>query len=88
MVRLQTLRSQFDMLKMNESKSVEEYFNRVIVIANQLKLNGELVEDKRVIAKILRISTKKFEATVVAIEEAKNIEKMFIEGLLGYHQSH
>ncbi|PKU63413.1 Retrovirus-related Pol polyprotein from transposon TNT 1-94 [Dendrobium catenatum] len=88
MVRLQTLRSQFDMLKMKESESVEEYFNRVITIVNQLKLNGELVEDKRVIEKILRSLTRKFEATVVAIEEAKNIEQMSIEGLLGSLQSH
>ncbi|KAI0510499.1 hypothetical protein KFK09_011101 [Dendrobium nobile] len=87
LVRLQTLRSQFDMLKMKESESVEKYFNRVIVIVNQLKLNGEFVEDKRVIEKILRSLTRKFEATVVAIEEAKNIEKMSIEGLLGSLQS-
>ncbi|PKU85648.1 hypothetical protein MA16_Dca003389 [Dendrobium catenatum] len=76
------------MLKMKESESVKEYFNRVIVIVNQLKLNGEFVEDKRVIEKILRSLTKKFEATVVAIEEAKNIEKMSIKGLLGSLQLH
>ncbi|PKU64629.1 hypothetical protein MA16_Dca015890 [Dendrobium catenatum] len=87
MVRLQTLRSQFDMLKMKESESVEEYFNQVIVIVNQLKLNGEFVEDKKVIEKILRSLTRKFEATTVAIEEAKNIEKMSIEGFLGFLQS-
>ncbi|PKU78742.1 hypothetical protein MA16_Dca000085 [Dendrobium catenatum] len=88
MVRLQTPRNQFDMLKMKESESVKEYFNRVIAIVNQLKLNEELVEDKRVIEKILRSLIRKFEATVVAMEEAKNIEKMSIEGLLGSLQSH
>ena len=46
MVRLQTLRSEFDILKMKDFESIEDYFNRVVSIVNQLKVNGEKIEDK------------------------------------------
>ena len=52
MVRLQTLRSEFDTLKMKDSEPIEDYFNRVISIVNQLKVNGE-IENQRIVKKIL-----------------------------------
>ena len=45
MVRRQTLRSEFDTLKMKNSESIEDYFNQIISIVNQLKVNGEKIED-------------------------------------------
>jgi len=53
MVRLQTLRSKFDTLKMKDSESIEDYFNWVVFIVNQLKVKGEMIEDQRIIEKIL-----------------------------------
>lgn len=53
LVRLQTLRCDFDSLKMKDSESVEEFFNRIISLVNQMRLNGEVIETRRVFEKIL-----------------------------------
>ncbi|KAJ9541040.1 hypothetical protein OSB04_027546 [Centaurea solstitialis] len=60
-VCLQSLRCEFDNLKMKELETVEDFYNRVITMVNQMRLNGESLHDKRVVEKILRNLTKKFE---------------------------
>ena len=70
------------------SKSIEDYFNQVISIVNHLKLNGEKIEDQRIVEKILRSLTRKFESTVVAIEESKDLSTLSVESLLRSLQSH
>lgn len=88
MVRLQALKGEFDLLRMKETETVEEYFNRVVTISNQLKINGEEPKDQRIVEKILRTMTKNFEHVVVAIEESKNLSELSLESLLGSLQSH
>ena len=83
MVRLQTLRSEFDILRMKENETVEEYFNRVTSIVNQMKINGDKVEEQRVVEKILRSMTRKFDHVVVAIEESKDLSTLTMESLIG-----
>jgi len=51
-------------------------------------VNGEKIEDQRIIEKILRSLTRKFESTVVAIEESKDLSTIYVESLLGSLQSH
>jgi len=88
MVRIQTLRSEFDTLKMKDLESIGDYLNRVISIVNQLKVNGEKIENQRIVEKILRSLIRKFESTVVAIEESKDLSTLFVESLLGSLRSH
>ncbi|XP_077239797.1 uncharacterized protein LOC143880706 [Tasmannia lanceolata] len=73
---------------MKDSESVEDFNNRVISLVNQLRINGEDIQDRRIVEKILRSLTRKFEYIVVKIEEFKDLVTLSLESLLGSLQSH
>ncbi|XP_028063181.1 uncharacterized protein LOC114266468 [Camellia sinensis] len=52
-VRLQVLRSEFEILHMNENESISEYFNKTLTIVNQMRRYGEKIESLQVMEKIL-----------------------------------
>jgi len=60
----------------------------VILLRNQLRLNGEDLDGRKMVEKILRSLTRKFEYIVVAIEESKDLSFLSLESLIGTLQSH
>ena len=88
-VRLQTLRTQFEILRMVELESVDQFMTKVMGVVNQLRINGEKeLTDQRVVEKVLRCLPKKFEMVVTAILESKDLTKFSIEELTGSLLSH
>ncbi|XP_022031445.1 uncharacterized protein LOC110932416 [Helianthus annuus] len=86
-VKLQSLRYEFDTLKMKEGESVEDYFNRTTHIVNQLRMNEEKIDEQRIVEKISRSLTRN-ESVVITVEETKNLEDVSTEELMGILQSH
>jgi len=87
-VRLQTLRGELERMQMKESETVSDYITRVQKVVNQLTRNGETVTDARVVEKILRSLTDKFENIVCAIEESKDLSTLSVEELAGSLEAH
>jgi Mg2+ and Co2+ transporter CorA len=60
---------------------VSDYIIRVEVVVNQLKRNGEDMNESRVVEKILRSLTDEFKNMVCAIEESKYLVEMTVDEL-------
>jgi hypothetical protein len=45
-IKLQTLRMQFETLRMTESENVDQFMTKVMGIVNQIRLTGEAITDQ------------------------------------------
>ena len=67
---------------------MSDYITRVQTVVNQLNRNGEVIYDARIIEKILRSLTDKFENIVCAIEEAKDLSTITVEEVADSLEAH
>ena len=79
--QLQSLRCDFEVLRMKEGETVNAYFSRVLSIANRMKAHGENLNETMITEKILRSMTQKFNYVVCSIEESNNMTTMTIDEL-------
>lgn len=87
-VRLQSLRLEFEKLQMQGNETIADYFSKVTSIVNQMATNGEVLQDQKVVEKILRSLPQKFDFIVVAIEESKDVSKLSLEDLQASLKAH
>eukprot|EP00253_Pinus_taeda_P003723 PITA_03723 len=81
--KLQTLRIQYETLKMNNDESLANYFLRVDEVVNCMKILGEEIKEAIVVEKVLRSLSPKFESKVSAIEEKENLRIITMSQLHG-----
>eukprot|EP00253_Pinus_taeda_P007767 PITA_07767 len=79
----QTLRIQYENLKMYNDESVANYFLRVDEIVNCMKNLGEEIKEAVVVEKVLRSLSSRFESKVSAIEEKENLQNLKMSQLHG-----
>jgi hypothetical protein len=87
-VKLHTLRTQFETLRMIESENVDQFITIVMGIVNQIRLTGETITDQRIVEKILRSLPKKFEMVVTTILESKDLSSFSTDELIGSLVTH
>jgi hypothetical protein len=87
-VKLQTLRTQFETLRMTTSENVDQFMTRLMGIVNQIRLTGETITDQRIVEKILISLPKKFEMVVTTILESKDLSIFSTDELIGSLVTH
>lgn len=75
------LKGSFKMLAMRNGESITDYFTRTMVIANKMRSYGENMEDIKIVEKILRSLTEKWNYVVCSIEESKDTSNLSVDAL-------
>ncbi|XP_020253124.1 uncharacterized protein LOC109830303 [Asparagus officinalis] len=73
---------------MKATESISGYFSRVQTITNQMKRNGEAINDVRIMEKILRTLDSKFKYIIPTIQESKDLSEVSIDELQGSLQAY
>lgn len=79
--QLNRLHRNFRVLTIKQSESITDYFGRVMMVANDMRNYGEHMTDVKIVEKILRTLTDKWNYIVCSIEEAKVIDQLFVDAL-------
>ncbi|CAM8923315.1 unnamed protein product [Rhodiola kirilowii] len=79
--QLNRLRRSFEVLMMKQGEPITDYFNRVMIIANEMRSCGEKLKDVKIVEKVLRTLTEKWNYIVCSIVESKDIDKLSVDEL-------
>ncbi|XP_039128879.1 uncharacterized protein LOC120265009 [Dioscorea cayenensis subsp. rotundata] len=87
-VKRHTLGQKFDVLQMRENEDIQQYVSRVISLVNQFKGLRYDLEEKEVVAKVMRSVIPKFDNVITTIEEARDLDKLIFSELSGGLQAY
>ncbi|XP_026409890.1 uncharacterized protein LOC113304986 [Papaver somniferum] len=87
-VRLQTLKRKYELLQMETTETISDFFSKTLNLVNDMKNNGDTIEDSSIVEKILKILPEKFESKVTAIEKCNTVATMTLNELLGSLQAY
>ena len=78
---------EFEMQKMKESETIKEYANKLLRIANKIRLFGSNFSDSRIVEKIPMIVPKRFKATITSLKNIKDLSKLTLTELVNALQA-
>ncbi|CAI8608682.1 unnamed protein product [Vicia faba] len=79
--KLQSLHREYERYKMSNSETVERYFSRVLNLVNKMKVYGEDIPDSKVVEKILRTMSMKFDHVMTTIIESHDTATLSVAEL-------
>jgi hypothetical protein len=65
---------EFELQKI-EFKTIKEYSNRLLSIVNKVRLHGTKFTNSRIVEKILEMMPKRYEASIITLENMKDMSK-------------
>eukprot|EP00256_Glycine_max_P069173 XP_025983768.1 uncharacterized protein LOC106798144 [Glycine max] len=76
------LRREFELQRMEESETIKEYSNKLLGIANKIKLLGSDFADSRIVEKILVTMSERYEASIASLENTKDLSRITLAEVL------
>ncbi|XP_061343583.1 uncharacterized protein LOC133289617 [Gastrolobium bilobum] len=67
---------EFELQRMKESDTIKEYSDKLLGIANKIKLLGSNFADSRIVEKILVTVPERYEAFIASLENTKDLSKI------------
>ncbi|TXG48688.1 hypothetical protein EZV62_024563 [Acer yangbiense] len=81
------LRREFEVFRMKESETVKEYTDKLVRVANQIRLLGEELTGRRIVEKVLVSVSERFESKVSSLEDSKDISKLTLTKVINALQA-
>ncbi|KAK2426495.1 hypothetical protein QL285_025158 [Trifolium repens] len=73
---------EFELQRMMESETIKEYSDKLLAIANKVRLLGTEFADSRIVQKILVTVPEKYEATITTLENTKDLSSITLAEVL------
>src|SRR5262249_55954778 len=86
--KVSLLTHKYELFKMEESETISDMFTRFTGILNELKSLGKEYKNEEVVRKILRCLPHSWSPKVTAIEEAKDLDTLKLDELMGSLMTH
>ncbi|RDX62212.1 hypothetical protein CR513_59476, partial [Mucuna pruriens] len=80
--KFQTLQCEFELIKMKEYHTIEEYYSKIKEIVSQMKTYRENILYKKIVEKILISIPHKYVAIVTTIEQIKDLSTLSVIELM------
>ncbi|GJY23660.1 zinc finger, CCHC-type containing protein [Tanacetum coccineum] len=81
--RLQTLKSDFEMLHMKEDEAIDTFTAKLTTLVNKAASLGHTIEDSVVVRKLLNAVPDKFLQIVASIEQYSDLDEMSVDEAIG-----
>ncbi|XP_017617733.1 kinesin-like protein KIN-7K, chloroplastic [Gossypium arboreum] len=81
-IKVLNLIRELERLQMKESESIKEYSDKLIDIANKVRVLGADLSDSRLVQKILVSVPEKYEATIASFENTKDLTQLRVVELI------
>nr|GEW66669.1 zinc finger, CCHC-type [Tanacetum cinerariifolium] len=77
--RLQTLKSDFEMLHMKEDETINTFTTKLTILVNKAASPGHTMEDETLVRKLLNVVPDKYMQIVASIEQYSDLSEMTLE---------
>ncbi|XP_038904393.1 uncharacterized protein LOC120090756 [Benincasa hispida] len=78
---------EFKLERMKETKSIKEYSDRLLGIANRIRLLGSTFKDSRIVEKNLVTVPEKFKTSISTLENTKDLTQITLVEILNALQA-
>lgn len=82
-LKLQMVHAKFEEIRMKESESFSEFYERLEALTNEAMSLGKPYEESTIVQKVLRSLPKRFQSKKHAIQEVQNLDELKIGKLVG-----